>query len=298
MRVRLNKYIADCGIASRRQADQLIEEGALQINGKTTYELGVQVDPEVDRITLRGKAIKPQTQKVYLIFNKPEGVLTSTSDPEGRPTVMDFIAKEKVPFRVFPVGRLDWDTEGLLLLTNDGEYSQKVTHPKFEIPKTYIVKLSGQISQVQMQRLMMGVTIPGGRVKAIHIEKIKRPEDNTSGKYDWVKIVIGEGKNRQVRFMFQKIGFDVRRLRRVAIGKLTLGPIKKGQIAYVDENTAMRVFEKIAAYDRAEKKTTKGASEAPKRRVSPRRPGARPERPKSRSQSRRPGAKRSSSSRY
>ena len=259
MRVRLNKYIADCGIASRRQADQLIEEGALQINGKTTYELGVQVDPETDRITLRGKPIKPQTQKVYLVFNKPDGVLTSTSDPEGRPTVMDFIEKEKVPFRVFPVGRLDWDTEGLLLLTNDGDYSQKVTHPKFEIPKTYIAKLSGQISPHQMERLRLGVTIPGGRVKALHIEKIKRPEENTSGKYDWVKIIIGEGKNRQVRFMFQKIGFDVRRLKRVAIGKLTLGPIKKGQFAYVDENTAKRVFEKMATLDRNEKKMSKGS---------------------------------------
>ena len=287
MRVRLNKYIADCGIASRRQADQLIEEGALQINGKTTYELGVQVDPEVDRITLRGKQIKPQTQKVYIVFNKPDGILTSTSDPEGRPTVMDFFEKEKVPFRVFPVGRLDWDTEGLLILTNDGEYSQKVTHPKFEIPKTYIVKLSGRISPAQMQRLMLGVTIPGGRVKAIHVEKIKRPEENTSGKYDWVKIIIGEGKNRQVRFMFQKIGFDVRRLRRVAIGKLTLGPIKKGQYAYVDENTAMRVFEKMPSHDRAEKKTAKGTDgERRKRTPSSRRPGARPE---PRRSGRRPG---------
>ena len=277
MRVRLNKYIADCGIASRRQADQLIEEGAVQINGKTTYELGVQVDPEVDRIVLRGKPIKPQTQKVYLVFNKPDGVLTSTSDPEGRPTVMDFIEKEKVPFRVFPVGRLDWDTEGLLILTNDGEYSQKVTHPKFEIPKTYIAKLSGQITPHQMERLKLGVTIPGGRVKAIHIEKIKRPEENTSGKYDWVKIVIGEGKNRQVRFMFQKVGFDVRRLKRVAIGKLTLGPIKKGQFAFVDEATAKRVFEKIVTHEKSEKKHAKGPQG---KRPRPSRPsGRRPARP-------------------
>lgn len=256
MRIRLNKYIADCGIASRRQADQMIAEGAFQVNGKTTYELGVQVDPDEDRITLNGKPIKPPTTKVYLAFYKPEGILTSTSDPEGRPTVMDFV--KDVPFRVFPVGRLDWDTEGLLLLTNDGDYSQQVTHPKFEIPKTYIVKISGKISDAQMQKLRMGVTIPnGGRVKAIHIEKIDRPEENTSGKYDWVKIVIGEGKNRQVRLMFQKIGFDVRKLKRVAIGKLTLGPIKKGQFAYLDLNTAKRVFERIVSHDKNEKKNAK-----------------------------------------
>lgn len=238
-RLRLNKYLAECGLASRRGADQLISEGAVQINGKTVFELGVKVEPGVDRITVNGKPVKPPTQKIYVIFNKPENVLTTMEDPEGRPTVADFM--EKLPVRVFPVGRLDWDTEGLLLLTNDGEFAQRVMHPREEIPKTYLAKLDGQPTEKHLERLKMGVTIPGGRVKALHVERAKVGE---SKQYDWIKIVIGEGKNRQVRYMFQKIGFDVKKLKRVAIGQLTLGSLEKGQYAFLDEGGIARIFRK------------------------------------------------------
>lgn len=237
--VRLNKYLADSGVASRRKADEMIAAGHVQINGKTVYELGVRVNTKMDRVTVDGQPVKPATQKIYVVFNKPINVLTSMSDPEGRPTVADYM--EQLPVRVFPVGRLDWDTEGLLLLTNDGDFSQRVTHPREEIPKTYLAKVDGQPTDEQLAKLMRGVTIPGGRVKAQHVEKVKFGD---SKQYDWIKIVISEGKNRQVRYMFQKIGFDVKKLRRVAIGQLTLGSLQTGEYAFLDESGLAQVFRK------------------------------------------------------
>ena len=234
---RLNKFLADCGIASRRKADELISDGQIQINGKTVFELGVRVDPEFDRVTLAGKPVRPETRKIYVIFNKPENVLTTMSDPEGRPTVADFV--EQLPVRVFPVGRLDWDSEGMLLLTNDGDFSQRVMHPREEIPKTYLVKLDGKPTPKQLDKLKTGVTIPGGRVKAWLVERVKIGD---SAKYEWIKIVIGEGKNRQVRHMFTKIGFDVKKLKRVAIGQLTLGTLQKGEYAFLDEGALAKIF--------------------------------------------------------
>jgi 23S rRNA pseudouridine2605 synthase len=235
--IRLNKYLADCGLASRRKADQLIEEGHVQINGKTVYELGIRVDPAADRVLVDGKLARPASQKIYVVFYKPENVLTTMEDPEGRPTVADFM--EKLPVRVFPVGRLDWDTEGLLLLTNDGDFAQKVMHPREEIPKTYLVKLNGKPTDDHFRKLLNGVTIPGGREKAVHVERAKIGD---SKQYDWVKIVIGEGKNRQVRHMFAKIGFDVKKLKRVAIGQLTLGPLQKGEYAFLDAGGIAKIF--------------------------------------------------------
>src|SRR6185437_2729912 len=169
--IRLNKFLADCGLASRRKADEMISGGQVQVNGKTVFELGVRVEPAYDRVTFDGKTVKPSTQKIYVIFNKPENVLTTMSDPEGRPTVADFM--EKLPVRVFPVGRLDWDTEGLLLLTNDGDFAQKVMHPREEIPKTYLAKLDGKPDDKDLEKLRRGVTIPGGRVRALFVEPVK-----------------------------------------------------------------------------------------------------------------------------
>ena len=241
----------------------MIEEGHVQINGKTVFELGVRVDAEVDRVTVDGKPVKPATQKIYVIFNKPENVLTTMVDPEGRPTVATFM--EKLPVRVFPVGRLDWDTEGLLLLTNDGDFAQRVMHPREEIPKTYLAKLDGRPTPAQLEKLKNGVTIPGGRVKAWHVERAKVGD---SSKYEWVKIIIGEGKNRQIRHMFNKIGFDVKKLKRVAIGQLTLGPLQKGEYAFLDEVSLLRIFKK-----RKETTVTKAGAvkrKAPRKKKVPR----------------------------
>lgn len=236
--VRLNKYLADCGIASRRKADQLIAEGKVVINGKKVYELGSRVDPSVDKILVDGHPVKPTANKVYIMFHKPRNVVTTMEDPEGRPTIADYFSR--LPVRVFPVGRLDWDTEGLLLLTNDGDFAQRITHPSEEVPKTYLVKVDGHPSDDALMRLRRGVSIIGGRVQALHVERIRRGAD----KYDWIKIVVGEGKNRQVRRMFEKIGFDVLKLQRVAIGRLRIGTLERGEYVFLTEAGVQKIFQK------------------------------------------------------
>lgn len=241
--VRLNKLLAERGLASRRGADKLIEEGLVMVNGKKVYELGVKVNPNKDRIVVDGKPLKSKGENLYIMFHKPKNVITSMSDPLERVTVADFMAD--VPTRVFPIGRLDWDSEGLLLLTNDGEFAQKVMHPKTEVTKTYHVKLEGQPEEYKIKKLLSGVSIPGGRVKAKHVEKlkpIKTEAGKKSKKNDWYKIIITEGKNHQVREMFKKIGFDVIKLQRVAIGKLRLGQLERGEFVYLNEAAAERVF--------------------------------------------------------
>lgn len=235
--IRLNKYLSESGAASRRRADEYINAGRVMVNGKKVFELGTRVVPGVDRVHLDGKPVKEQTSKVYIMFHKPKNIVTTMEDPEGRPTIADFF--RKLPVRVFPVGRLDWDTEGLILLTNDGDFSQKVMHPKEEIPKTYLAKVSGHPSDDQLRKLVTGVSIIGGKVAAKSVERIKRGAD----KYDWVKIVITEGKNRQVRLMFEKIGYDVMKLQRVAIGKLKLGSLKRGEFVSLTAAGVARIFE-------------------------------------------------------
>lgn len=241
--IRLNKLLAERGLASRRGADKLIEEGLVMVNGKKVYELGIKVNPNKDRITVDGKPIRTKVENVYIMFNKPKNVITSMSDPLERPTVADFVADLEV--RVFPIGRLDWESEGLLILTNDGEYAQRVMHPKKEVTKTYHVKLNGQPEPFKIKKLLSGVSIPGGRVRAKHVEKLKLTKtktQKTSDKNDWYKIIITEGKNHQVREMFKKIGFDVLKLHRVAIGKLRIGSLGRGEMVFLNEVAANRVF--------------------------------------------------------
>ena len=223
--IRLNKYIAECGLASRRRADELINEGCVTVNGKKVYELGTKVRPSQDRISVNGKPMKPPGHKIYILFNKPKNIVTTMEDPEGRPAIADYF--ERLPVRVFPVGRLDWDSEGMILLTNDGEFAQKVNHPSQEIYKTYLVKVNGKPSNDQLDRLRRGVSVIGGKVQARNIERVKKGD---SDQYDWIKLMISEGKNRQIRRMFEKIGFDVMKLQRVAIGRLRMpGTLKRGE---------------------------------------------------------------------
>lgn len=257
-KLRLNKLIADSGLASRRHADRMIEEGQVTVNGKRVYELGIKVDPSQDRILVNGKPLKKPLENIYVLLNKPRGVLTTMEDPLGRPTIAEYL--EGVPGRVFPVGRLDWDSEGLLLLTNDGDFANRVTHPKEEVTKTYMVKVDGQPSKEDLQKLLRGVTIIGGKVAAKHIEKVKRQEG--SDKYDWYKMVITEGKNRQIRQMFEKIGFDVMKLQRVAIGRLRIGNVERGELVFLNEAAIERVFLPDAPDEIKVKKTYKGRAVA------------------------------------
>ena len=251
-KIRLNKFLADHGVASRRKADELIDEGLVQINGKTVYELGIKVDPKEDSIKVKGKLIKSKPQAVYFMFNKPKHVMTSTSDPQGRTTVMDFFKKTKI--RIFPVGRLDWDTEGLLLMTNDGDFSHQIAHPTSKIAKTYHAKLDGIPSQEKLAKLTKGVSIVGGKVKASHVRMFKKGSDKKA----WVEITITEGKNRQVRRMFTKIGFDVVKLKRISIGGLKLSGLKAGEHRALSDREIERLFKKKSTADKKEilKKTT------------------------------------------
>ncbi|MEZ4872472.1 MAG: pseudouridine synthase [Bdellovibrionales bacterium] len=188
--VRINKFLSDAGICSRRKADELIRSGSVQINGKITRELGTQVDPSTDRIKVNGKPVRSSVEKVYIAFNKPKNVVTTTTDPLDRRSVVDYFKGAKV--RLFPVGRLDWATEGLLLITNDGDFSNLVSSPTSKVPKTYLAKLDGQPTVEQLNRLLKGVSIEGGgRVSALEIKRIKH---GTSHQYDWVQITIQEEK--------------------------------------------------------------------------------------------------------
>lgn len=238
--IRLNKFLADSGVCSRRAADDVIAEGRVMVNGKKVFELGIKVNPSSDRITFDGKPIRIELNKVYLAFHKPKGILTTLSDELGRPTIADFLVGLDV--RVFPVGRLDWDSEGLLILTNDGDFANKVMQPKSDVTKTYLVKVDGKPDDRQLNKLKLGVSIPGGRVKALSLEKINKKEG--SRQYNWLKIVINEGKNRQIRLMFEKIGFDVLKLQRIAIGQLKIGNLERGELTYLSPDDLKKIFKK------------------------------------------------------
>lgn len=214
----------------------------MTVNGRKVFELGVKINPKVDQVFVDKKPLNAKPKSfIYFVINKPTQVLTSMSDPSGRQTVADFFPKQKNK-RLFPVGRLDWDSEGLLIMTNDGDYSQRVTHPKEEIPKTYHVKIDKELTEPKKQKLLSGVTIIGGKVKATEVFRMKK---NMRGqKTFWVSITITEGKNRQVRRMFEKLEIDVLKLRRVAIGGLKLRSLKKGQVLQLTPSQAMKVFEK------------------------------------------------------
>ncbi len=264
--VRLNKLLAERGISSRRGADKLIADGLVTVNGKKVYELGVRVNPNSDKILVDGQPLRSKNQNLYIMFNKPKNVITSMTDPLERPTVADYMIE--VPGRVFPIGRLDWDSEGLLILTNDGEFANQVMHPSKEVTKTYHVKLDGQPRPDQIQKLYNGVSIPGGgKVKAKFVEKIKMTkskEQKKSDKYDWYKIIITEGKNHQVREMFKKIGFDVMKLQRVAIGKLKIGQLQTGDFVYLNDAAVAKIFQQdIPSADKVVKSRTKS-----KKRIS------------------------------
>ncbi len=220
MEMRLQKYLAECGVASRRKCEEFITEGRVRVNGETVTELGTKVT-ESDTVEFDGKVLSPEERLVYLMLHKPEGCVTTVTDQFERHTVMDYIDIEE---RVFPVGRLDYDTSGLLLLTNDGELTYKLTHPKHNITKTYIATVERQPSKEEMQRFSKGLIIDGYKTSPAKIFVAKIHENGLVS----LKIQIREGRNRQVRKMCEQIGCPVRYLKRIATGRLVLGTLKKG----------------------------------------------------------------------
>lgn len=198
---------------------------------------GVKVHIQKDRVRVQKRAITvSHSQNVYFAFNKPTSILTATKDPAGRPLVMDFFKKKKT--RIFPVGRLDWDSEGLLLLTSDGDFAQKILHPKERLPKTYLVKVKGAFESRKRTKLLNGVSTPFGRKKALFVKKIQKPGQKNT----WIKVIISEGKNRQLKLMLQNLGSQVIRLRRTAIGRLQLGALKKGKYRPLTEKDIKKAF--------------------------------------------------------
>ncbi len=218
--MRINKYIADAGVCSRRKADELISNGNVKINGLTVKELGVDV-AEGDVVEVNGSVIKAERRKVYVAVNKPLGVITSMADDKDREIVADIVAD--IPERLFPVGRLDYNTTGLLIMTNDGQLTYTLTHPKHEVYKTYVAKMDGVISGARVAKLRRGVDIGGFVTSPAKVKVLKQMP-----RYAVVEISIREGKNRQVRKMFAAVGNKVRELKRTQIGEIRLGRLKEG----------------------------------------------------------------------
>ncbi|ADH60899.1 pseudouridine synthase [Thermoanaerobacter mathranii subsp. mathranii str. A3] len=223
--VRLQKYLAECGIASRRKCEEYILQGRVKVNGKEVKELGVKINPDVDIIEFDDKIVRREKKKVYIMLNKPTGYITSVKDQFGRPTVMDLV---KVKERIYPVGRLDYDTSGLLLLTNDGEIANILMHPRHEIAKTYIAKIKGIPTEEELERFRNGLLIEDYVTSKAEI-KVLTVKKGTSV----VEIKIHEGKNRQVRKMCEAIGHPVISLMRTKIGELSLEGLKPGEWRYL-----------------------------------------------------------------
>lgn len=222
MEERLQKVMAHSGIASRRQCEELIRTGQVRVNGKKVTELGTKVDPSTDRIEVQGAVLRGKEPLIYLVLNKPAGYITSVKDEKGRRTVMELLPRVKV--RVYPVGRLDYDSEGLVLLTNDGRLAHELMHPRYSIPKTYLVEVKGQITDEALQMLRVGVALDDGMTKKAKVNLVTR-----SAQRSMMRITIFEGRNRQVRRMYEHVGFSVVKLARISLGPLHLGSLSVGK---------------------------------------------------------------------
>ena len=235
--MRIQKFLADCGVASRRAAEKLVEQGDVLVNG-INATIGQDVDPEKDKVFVNGKLIQPVDEKLYIMFYKPTGVVSTSVDDRGRKTVIDMI-KNDIKSRVFCVGRLDYNTEGLLLLTNDGDFSNKITHPRNKIEKTYLARVKGgPVSKEDIFKLRNGVVLDDGKTAPakVYIEDVY--PDNTT----LLKIIIREGKNRQVRRMCEAVDHPVIDLKRTEVGGLSLGNLPYGKWRYLSKSEVARIL--------------------------------------------------------
>jgi 23S rRNA pseudouridine2605 synthase len=225
---RLQKIISAAGITSRRASEELILAGRITVNGTVVTELGSKADPASDTVAVDGKPLTFASKKLYILLYKPVGYLTTLDDPEGRPLVVDLL--KEVGERVYPVGRLDYNTEGLLLLTSDGEWANHLMHPRHEVEKEYHVRVRGKVHKSQLDQLAGGVEIEGRKTAPSRVSMIKEGEQN-----DWFSITIHEGRNRQVRRMCEAVSLSVVRLRRVRYGMLSMGALKPGEYRFLTE---------------------------------------------------------------
>lgn len=220
--MRLQKYIAECGIASRRSAEKIIESGRVYVNGELVDYMGCVIDPDRDVVEVDGRVIELENKKYYIMLNKPKNYVTTVSDDLGRPTVMQLVSD--INARIYPVGRLDFDTTGLLIMTNDGEFANILTHPRHVVNKAYIARIDKPLDENQLERLRNGIELDGVMTSPAKAENIKRPQKGFE-----VKITIHEGKNRQVRRMLDAVGANVMSLKRISVGSVTLGNLPEGK---------------------------------------------------------------------
>jgi 23S rRNA pseudouridine2605 synthase len=222
MEERLQKIIAAAGICSRRAAEDLILAGKVQVNDRVVRQLGTKADPERDEIRIDGRMITTEVERVYVMLNKPAGYVTTLKDPEGRPIVTDLLYE--IGQRVYPVGRLDYDSEGLLILTNDGEFAERIQHPRYEVPRTYLAKVRGRVTRKEIQSLVNGIELEDGPFTVDGIQEEKYNE-----KSQWLRVTISEGRNRIIRRAMEALGHPVARLIRISLGNLELGNLKPGE---------------------------------------------------------------------
>lgn len=233
--IRLQKYLAECGLASRRKAELLISEGAVSVDGKIITEMGYKLDPELQEVRYRGELVRRKKKHTYILLNKPRGYVTTMSDPQGRPIVTSLI--KDLDVRVFPVGRLDIDTEGALILTDDGELAHKILHPSHESNKTYEVLVKGLVSRGKIKKLERGIEIDGRPTWPAKISKAVK-----QGPASRLVITIHEGRKRQVRKMFEAVGHPVINLKRIAYGQLRLGSLPSGSYRYLSREELKKVL--------------------------------------------------------
>ncbi|NLT96234.1 MAG: rRNA pseudouridine synthase [Clostridia bacterium] len=219
---RLQKFLAHAGVASRRSCEELILQGRVKVNGKVITALGTKIDPQKDIVEIDGKRVKKEEKKVYVLLNKPAGYVTTSKDPQGRPTVLDLI--KDINERIYPVGRLDYETEGLLLLTNDGELSFRLTHPKYKVEKVYQALVKGIPDESDLEKLRKGIRLEDGITHPAKVKILQKGSNSTL-----LELIIHEGRNRQVRRMCEAINHPVLSLKRIKIGFLSLGSLPKGK---------------------------------------------------------------------
>jgi len=235
MQERLQKILAKAGIASRRKAEELIRQGKVTVDGRVVTEMGIQVDPEQQRIEFDGKPVTVEEKKVYVLLHKPAGYVSTVHDPQGRPIVTELI--KGIQERIFPVGRLDLDTEGALLLTNDGELAQKILHPSHEVNKTYRAIVKGKPSKKKVEMLSRGIDIDGRKTWPALVKVLSTGVRETT-----LQITIHEGRKRQVRKMCEAVGHPVLKLKRMAYGKLKLGNLAPGKFRFLSKKDLQSIF--------------------------------------------------------
>jgi pseudouridine synthase len=228
MQIRLNKFLAQAGVASRREADRMIAQGRVKVNGQVIEVLGHKIDDEKDRVDVDGSRVEREEGLVYLMLNKPPGYLVTLKDNFQRPTIQQLLPS--LSQRVFPIGRLDSDSSGLLLMTNDGELAYRLTHPRFKVPKTYLVKVKGEPAPSELTKLEKGIYLDGKKTAPAKIARIRGDQ-----KKSLFKIEIYEGRKREVKRMFQSVGHKVLQLRRICFGGLRLGGLKEGRWRFLNQ---------------------------------------------------------------